>query len=398
MPKVNHEILKWARETAGLSREEAVRKLAIRDARGVNAVDRLAELESGAAEPTRPTLVKMAGHYRRPLLTFYMSAPPRTGERDAGFRTLTSNPPSGTEALMDTLIRDVHVRQSMVKAALEDVDEAQPLKFVRSRQMSDGQASVLKVLRHLINVPVESFHAQRDAYAAFNLLRTDVEDKGAFVLLKGDLGSYHTAIDFEVYRGFTIVDEIAPFIVINDRDAKPAWSFTLLHECVHLILGQSGLKGDWVENDVERFCEDIANEFLLPAIDLELLEIRGEAQSYSLVKQRISEFANDRNLSRSMVAYRAYRAGMIDRATFTNLCDLFQRQWLQERASQRERKRDIGGGPNYYVVRRHRVGQGLIRLTDRMMQSGAFSTSEAARVLGVKPTQVGEMISPVRTI
>ena len=361
-------------------------------------MDRLADLESGAVEPTRPTLVKMAGHYRRPLLTFYMSAPPRIGERAADFRTLTSDQPSGTGALMDTLIRDVHVRQSMVKAALEDEDEAEPLEFVRSRQMSDGQASVLSVIKSLISVPVESFHAQRDAYAAFNLLRMDVEAKGVFVLLKGDLGSYHTAIDFKVYRGFTIVDGVAPFILINDRDAKPAWSFTLLHECVHLILGQSGLKGDWVENDVERFCDDVANEFLLPAIDLELLEIRGEAQSYSLVKQQISEFANDRNLSRSMVAYRAYRAGMIDRPTFTNLCDLFQRQWLQERASKRERKHDIGGAPNYYVVRRHRVGQGLIRLTDRMMQSGAFSTSEAARVLGVKPTQVGEMISPVRTI
>ena len=44
MPKVNHEILKWARETAGLSREEAARKLSIHDARGIKAVDRLADL------------------------------------------------------------------------------------------------------------------------------------------------------------------------------------------------------------------------------------------------------------------------------------------------------------------------------------------------------------------
>ena len=398
MPKVNHEILKWARETAGLSREEAVRKLSLRDARGVKAVDRLAALESGAAEPTRPTLVKMAGHYRRPLLTFYLSSPPRIGERDAGFRKLPSDQPSGTESLMDTLIRDAHVRQSMVKSALEDEDEAEPLKFVGSRSISDGQASVLAAIKSMINVPIESFHAQRDANAAFNLLRTEVEDSGVFVLLKGDMGSYHTAIDFEVYRGFTIVDEVAPFIFINDRDAKPAWSFTLLHEFVHLILGQSGMKDDRVGNNVERFCDAVADEFLLPAIDLELLGLRGESQSRSLVKQRISEFADDRNLSRSMVAYRAYRAGMIDRATFTNLCDLFQRQWLQERASQRERKRDIGGGPNYYVVRRHRVGQGLIQLAGRMMQSGTFSTSEAARVLGVRPTQVGEMISPGRPI
>ena len=398
MPKVNHEILKWARETAGLSREEAAKKLAIRDARGMKAVDRLADLESGAAEPTRPTLVKMAGQYRRSLLTFYMSAPPRMGERDAGFRTLTSDQPSGTQALIDALIRDAHVRQSMVRAALEDEDEAEPLDFVGSRSMSDGRSSVLAALSSLLDVPVEVFHAQRDANSAFNLLRTEVEDSGVFVLLKGDLGSYHTAIDTEVFRGFVIADEVAPFIVINDRDARSAWSFTLLHECVHLILGQSGMRNDWVENNVERFCDDVAGEFLLPTKYLELLNLSDTSQSDSLIEQRISEFAGDQNLSRSMVAYRAYRAGMVNHGTYRNLNSLFRRQWVEERARQRDRNRQSDGGPNYYVVRRHRTGQGLIHLAGRMMRSGAFSTSEAARVLGVKPTQVGEMISPIRPI
>ena len=43
------------------------------------------------------------------------------------------------------------------------------------------------------------------------------------------------------------------------------------------------------------------------------------------------------------------------------------------------------GGPSFYVVRRHRVGQRLLRLTCRMLASGALSTTKAARILGVKP-------------
>ena len=397
MPKVNHEILKWARKTAGLSREEAVRKLAIRDARGVKAVDRLTALESGIVEPTRPTLVKMAGQYRRPLLTFYMAAPPRTGKRDAGFRTLTSDQPSVVEAWIDALVRDAHVRQSMVKAALVDEDEAESLDFVGSRSMSDDRASVLSAIKSVVNVSVRSFHAQRDASAAFDLLRSGVEESGVFVLLKGDLGSHHTSIDTDVFRGFVIADEVAPFIVINDRDARPAWSFTLLHECVHLVLGQSGMMDHSRETHVERFCDDVAGEFLLPAEDLNLLDLTSASESDSLVEQRISEFAEERNLSRSMVAYRAYRADLVADGTYRRLNSLFRSQWTQERSRRRERSRNIDGGPNYYVVRRHRAGQGLIRLTDRMMRSGAFSTTEAAKVLGVKPTQVGEMVSPVRS-
>ena len=400
MPKVNHEILKWARETAGLSREEAVRKLSIRDAWGMKAVDRLAALESGAAEPTRPTLVKMAGHYRRPLLTFYLSTPPRIGDRDAGFRTLSSDRPSGTEALVDALIRDAHVRQSMVRAALEDKDEADRLEFVGSNSVSDGRSAILAALGSLIDVSMQmTFYTQPNPTATHSICCGQrVEDGGAFVLLKGDLGSYHTAIDTEVFRGFVISDEVAPFIVINDRDARPAWSFTLLHECVHLILGQSGMRSDWEESSLERFCDDVAGEFLLPTEELNLLDLSGTSESDSLVEQRISEFAEERNLSRSMVAYRAYRADLIARSTYRSLDSLFRGQWMQERGRRRERNRDTNRGPDYYVVRRHRVGRSLIQLAGRMMRSGAFSTSEAARVLGVRPTQVGEMIYPVRPV
>ena len=85
MPNVNPEILRWARETAGLTLEDAVQKLKISKARGVPALDRLAALEAGEEAPTRPMLVKMAKQYRRPLLTFYMSAPPRKADRGQDF-------------------------------------------------------------------------------------------------------------------------------------------------------------------------------------------------------------------------------------------------------------------------------------------------------------------------
>jgi len=32
-----------------------------------------------------------------------------------------------------------------------------------------------------------------------------------------------------------------PFIVINDQDARAAWSFTALHEVAHLGLGTTGV-------------------------------------------------------------------------------------------------------------------------------------------------------------
>jgi transcriptional regulator with XRE-family HTH domain len=56
MPKVNPDIIHWARETAGLTLEEAATKLNLHQARGVSAVDRLTALESGDDQPTRSLL------------------------------------------------------------------------------------------------------------------------------------------------------------------------------------------------------------------------------------------------------------------------------------------------------------------------------------------------------
>ena len=394
--KVNPEILVWARETAGLTQEDAVRKIGIKPARGISPVDRLSALEAGTAELTRPTLVKMAKQYRRPLLTFYLSAPPRKGDRGADFRTLSSDEHSATDdALLDALIREMQARQSMVRAVLEDEDEAEPLIFIGSRKISDGRTVVLQSLRALLDLDIETYYRQSSADEAFGLLRQKAEDAGVFVLLQGDLGSYHTAIGTELFRGFALADEVAPFIVINDNDSKAAWSFTLLHELVHLILGQTGVGGARVESRTERFCEDVAGEFLLPEYQFNTLTIPRDVE-FEALTELIGEFARSRNLSHTIVAYKAYRVGHIEPVAFNKLYSHFRQQWLQQRKSHRERARARETGPDYYVVRRHRIGNGLLGITLRMMNAGALATSKAAIVLGVKPTQVHRLIDTGR--
>ena len=81
MPRVNPAIMVWARETAGLTQEDAATKLGFQDSSRSTAVEKLALIEQGQKEPSRPRLVKMAKQYRRPLLTFYLSKPPQTGKR-----------------------------------------------------------------------------------------------------------------------------------------------------------------------------------------------------------------------------------------------------------------------------------------------------------------------------
>lgn len=154
-----------------LTPEDATHKLGIKEARGVPALDRLAALEAGDEDPTRPMLVKMSKQYRRPLLTFCMSAPPRRADRGQDFRTLPEGYSPAEDALLDALIRDVRARQSMVRAALEGEDEAEVLPFVGSLRMSDGVPAVLQSIRETLKLDIREFWGRATAEDSFALLR-----------------------------------------------------------------------------------------------------------------------------------------------------------------------------------------------------------------------------------
>jgi Zn-dependent peptidase ImmA (M78 family)/transcriptional regulator with XRE-family HTH domain len=392
MPRVSHEILSWARETAGLSLSQAVEKLGIWQRLGVPAVDRLAAIEAGELEPSRSLLVKMAQHYRRPLVTFYMSAPPRKGDRGEDFRNIPDRH-TEAEALVDALVRDIRARQSMVRAVLVDEEEAKPLPFIGSMNMGDGVGAVLASIRKIIRIELSEFRAQASPESAFALLRSRVEAAGVFVLLMGNLGSHHSAINVEAFRGFALADDIAPFVVLNDQDARSAWSFTLIHELAHLWLGTTGVSGVFADAQIEKFCNDVAGSFLLPANEHPLVgvDLRTDIETASRL---IGEFAEGRHLSRSMVAYSLLRAGALTDTTWRTLTGRFQAQWRQSRDAKREREKD-GTGPSYYVVRRHRLGSALLQFVSRNLSDGALTPTKASQVLGVKPRSVAPLLSIV---
>lgn len=396
MPNVNPDILRWARETAGLTLEEAAAKLSIRAAYGKPPTERLADLEAGDVEPTRPMIVRMAKQYRRPLLTFYVSEPPRRGDRGQDFRTLPADQSAVDEGLLDALIRDLQARQGLIRAVLEEEDDVVQVTFVGSRSMEDGIVAVVNSIRETVSVDLDEFRSKASPAEAFALLRRAVEDAGVYVLLMGDLGSYHTAIDLQTFRGFALADDIAPFIVINDRDSRAAWSFTLLHELAHLFLGQTGVSGQSAELAIERFCNDVASEYLLPHEEMDALGGMPTTDLEAL-QEAVGEFAADRNISSSMVAYRLYRDRLISVRQWRRLNDAFRDHWMHARAVRRERARVQDGGPSYYVIRRHRLGTALIESVGRMLRGGDLTTSKAGKVLGVKPQRVQTLVEAGRS-
>ncbi|HZR89968.1 MAG TPA: XRE family transcriptional regulator [Bradyrhizobium sp.] len=392
MPEVKPDILRWARETAGLSLGRAAAAIGLKDTRKGRAVDRLAALENGRETPSRALISKMAEKYHRPLVAFYLDAPPAKGDRGEDFRS-TPDKQTGSEALVDALLRDVRARQEVIRDLLLEDEDNEPLTFISSMKASDGIEVVLASIKTTLKLDLSEYRRQASPEKAFALLRSQAEAMGIFVLLLGNLGSHHTAIDVEAFRGFALADPVAPFVVINDQDSAAAWSFTLLHELAHLWLGQSGVSGRSPDLRIEQFCNDVAASFLLPVHELASVGV-SQRTTINAAVDLIGRFADENNVSRTMVAYRLYRASLLTEDAWRALTGIFLANWRRGRDAKRERDKDKDG-PNYYVVRRHRLGNALIQTVSRALDNGALTPTRAGSILGVKPRSVASLLNPM---
>lgn len=389
MSAIQPRILTWARETAGLSLDDAARALGLTDTRGRSGGERLQAMELGEDEPTRPVLLKMAKTYRRPLLVFYLAEPPRTGDRGQDFRTLPGHERFNPE--LDALLRDIKARQGLIRSMLED-DKAEPLEFVSSATMQLPAPALAARMAERLNFSLARYRATKTPDEAFTHLRETIEASGVYVLLLGNLGSHHTNIPVTVFRGFALADTIAPLIAINDQDARTAWPFTALHELAHLWLGQTGISGTDSENKIERYCNDVAGEFLLPASAVRQLAPVLKL-SVATIAEQIGPFARAHRVSRAMVGYKLYRTGMIGKTTWAALDQRFKDEYSQFKQQEAQKNKKAEGGPNYYTVRRHRVGRALLGLVRRSLDEGTITYTKAGRVLGVKPRSVEPLLS-----
>lgn len=391
--KLNPEILVWARETAGLDRETAARKIDLKAARGVSGPERLAEMEAGETIPTAPLLRRMAAQYRRPLLTFYLPNRPAPAELGQDFRTLPDQD-DRSNVLLASLLRDVKARQALVREILEDDDDAVEVEEVGSASDTRDPALLAETLRQWIGFDRANFRAQSRGEKAFTYLRELVEAKGVFVLLAGDCGHWSTAIEVNIFRGFAIADKLAPFIVVNDQDAKSAWTFTLLHELAHLLLGETGVSGGVPQVGIEKLCNDTAAAILIDASEISHLAAQLDGGAADVAA--ISSLADQARISRSMVVFQLFRVGAMSEGRWSQLRDTFREEWLTQKEREREKNRKNEGGPNWYVVRRHRLGDAILTVARQGMADGSLTPTRAARMLGVKPMSVYPLLADSR--
>jgi Zn-dependent peptidase ImmA (M78 family) len=396
--RVNPAVLIWARETAGFAPEEAAAKL-FKDGVKATAIEQLALLEAGDKEPTRTQLTKFSNVYKRPLLAFYMAEPPRTGRRGQDFRQSPDSRSMRENAMLDALLRDVKSRQESIRDILMDDDDLLEHDFVGSVNLETSVSTTVKAMSKSLLFDYTDVNLRRgDPDRLFKTLRTGAEHIGVFVMLLSDLGSHQTTIPSSVFRGFAISDNLAPFVVINAKEARTSRSFTLMHELAHIWLGTTGVSGQAsidaptsTVGKIERYCNDVAGEFLLPTDHYRIGTADFDPNDAGAAESIIDAIADRWSVSGPMVAYKMHRRGEITTATYASLRSVYNARWQAQLKSQKEKQKD-SDGPHPHVIKSHNLGNALLEVVYRTVRDNALTYTKAANLLGAKPNAVEPLL------
>ena len=160
-----------------------------------------------------------------------------------------------------------------------------------------------KLLRSHLKI-TDQLQQQYTAGKFYNYLSDVIQNYGVYIFGKDG--------PTEEFRGFTSNLRPFPLIVINTSIlSKKAQIFTLVHEYVHLLIGETGISDPYAtRNRVERFCNSVAAIALAPK---RLVEKIAATNKYSKSDkfEFLRYFSNKLNLSLQCVLIRLIKLKIV---------------------------------------------------------------------------------------
>ncbi|MBK1699436.1 helix-turn-helix domain-containing protein [Thiococcus pfennigii] len=363
---VKPDLLRWARERAGLPIEDLIGRF-----------PKLAAWERGESSPTFNQLEAFAKATHVPFGFLFLPEPPDLPMPIPDFRTLGSRQSGAISPdLLDTIYA-MQRRQAWLREERLEGD-AEPLAVVGSARVSDEPEAVGREMRRLLGLGDGWAARVRTWQEAVSALRAAIEELGVIAVINGIVGNdTHRRLNVEEFRGFALTDDLAPLIFVNGADAKSAQMFTLAHELAHVWLGAegaglSGFPGIFPDGGrVESFCDRAAAEFLVPAAELRALwpRVKHDASPFEML-------ASAFKVSPIVMGRRAMDLGLTDRAAFFDFYDAYVQR------EKRQKPQGTGGG-SFYNNQNLRVGRLFAVQVMRAAKEGRIGFKDAYDLTGL---------------
>lgn len=369
MAALNTKVLEWVVARSGLSDEQVVK-----------AFPKYHAWLDGSWKPTVKQLRDFANKTHVSVSDLFADELPDYALQIADFRTVDDAPAQDpSPELFDTIDammgRQEWMREYFLHEGYSRVD------FVGSCASAPlcekTRRLIVNNLHELLGLDENWAASCKTVTEALKTLKDRVEAAGISVAINGVVNdNTHRVLKTDEFRGFVLADDMAPIIFINGRDTKSAQIFTLVHELCHLAFAQTGVSNapdDEDSNiDMERFCNEVAADFLVPTGIL----VSKVDSCMDDVYPTLQDLTRICKVNFIVVARKAKDAGFIDEGTFFRVYRRYK-----DGMTEVVKPDKVGG--NYFNTKQYRLGSVFSEAVLTAVHSDYLSYRDAYDLTGM---------------
>ncbi len=322
----------------------------------------------------KPTVKQLEAFSKKVHLPFgylFLSEPPKESLPIPFFRTNKGGQSNVSINVYDTILL-MQQRQDWLREYLVEND-FQPLPFVGKFRNSQNYFEIVADIRNILGLNNEWASSFKTWQESLDHLSQKIEDIGITIVFNGVVeNNTSRPINVDECRGFVLVDQIAPFMFINNSDGKAAQLFTIIHELAHIWTGHSaGFDFHQLlpSNDpIELLCDKVSAEFLVPAESFVKVWKTGPSIANTARYFKVSEI---------VIARRALDLGYFTKAEFFAFYNEYSnREFLK--------KENQGDGGNFYATAKKRIGLSFAAHVNQAVKSGKLLYRDAYKLTSLK--------------
>ena len=335
----------------------------------------------GEDYPTYNQLVELSEIFNIPFGYFFLEKLPERKYPIPHYRTNQNGDFNPSSELLDTILFAQKIQEWAKDILLEWGQEKLP--FCGKYKDNYNIELVIEELKRIFEIKNNWASRKSTWTEALNYLIEKAEEKGIIVLRNGIVGNNtHRKLNINEFRGFVLYEEIAPVIFINNNDSISAKIFTLIHEIVHILIGQSAsfdLRNlQSANNEIEQFCDKCTAEFLVPA--KEIINIYTQ-------KTDLEELAKHFKVSQIVILRRLLDTSIITQQEFySQLKDLYEK----------EIKISQSPGGDFYRTNPNRLSKRFLYILNSAVKNNTILFRDALRITNLSAKTYDNLIN--RTI
>jgi Zn-dependent peptidase ImmA (M78 family) len=343
--------------------------------------------KNAEAIPTYSQIEALSKKIHIPLGYFFLKNPPAEQISLLEFRTINST----VQKTLSRDLIDIYYQMEAVQEWMRDylIDLGQEtLYFVGSCKNEKNPEKIAASIRNTTGLSMDWYSRSKDANASFGMLRNYFEKAGILVLKNGVVGqNNHRPLNIEEFRAFTIIDNYAPLVFVNNNDSDNAKLFSLVHEIVHVWIGRNSFYNDRFNlsfiNPLETLCNATAAELLVPN------------QIFMQEWHKLDSLSDDEKFSRLVKIFKCGEIVIARKALDNTLISQNKYKTIEAKIIKYFKINKKNGG-DYYMTNKARLGAPLILALDNSIREGKTRFTEAYRLTNLKRDTFANLVAEIR--